>query len=155
MNRKLPCFITSDRGSNIKAAIASTDKLWGIPCLSHVLHRAVLESLDLVETSSPVHKVMSMAAAFNKSIPRSSHFVKWQREDKNIAPLQVEQISRTRWHGYHDSMIRHIQIQDRISEWIEHVRLLPNNDHLNVEPLTEFLCTPEELCELKSLCYVL
>lgn len=46
MTNDMPCFVTSDRGSNIRAAIASTQSLRGIPCMSHVLHRAVLESID-------------------------------------------------------------------------------------------------------------
>ena len=87
MTDELPAFITSDRGSNIKAAIASTRSLRGIPCLSHVLHRAVLEAIDLIEECSPVHKVMGMSAAFNRVVPCTSHFVKWQDEVKKLVPL--------------------------------------------------------------------
>lgn len=123
--------------------------------MSHVLHRAALEAIDLTDDDSPVRKVVSMAASFNKSIPRASAFTKWQVEDQKITPLLPVTVCRTRWHGYLDSVIRHIMIQDRILDWIDYVRLQPNNDHLNVEPLLDFKCQPEELLKLKSICYVL
>lgn len=110
MSDNLPCFITTDRGSNIRSAIASTPALRGIPCLSHVLHRAVLEAIDLTDGDSPVRKVIAMSAAFNKSIPRATAFTKWQSEEQKLTPLLPVTVSRTRWHGYLDSIIRHLMI---------------------------------------------
>lgn len=40
-------YFTSDRGSNVKAALQRAQWATHVPCLSHVLHRAVLEAIDV------------------------------------------------------------------------------------------------------------
>jgi hypothetical protein len=112
--------------------------------MSHVFHRAVLECIDLCDTHDAIAKVIEMASAFNRSIPRASHFSKWQ-ESQGLRPLLPITVCRTRWHGYLNSMVRHLQIQSRIEEWITHVSTLPRNDSIEVDALFDLLCTDGEL----------
>jgi hypothetical protein len=122
--------------------------------MSHVFHRAVLESIDLCEAHDAIAKVIEMASAFNRSIPRASHFSKWQ-ESKGIRPLLPITVCRTRWHGYLNSMVRHLIIQSRIEEWIMHVGTLPKNDSIDVEALQGLICSEREITQLKGIAYIL
>jgi hypothetical protein len=42
----------------------------GVPCYSHVMHRAVLATIGLVECTGGIDKVVKLATAFKQSIPR-------------------------------------------------------------------------------------
>jgi hypothetical protein len=122
MSPQYPLFITSDRGSNIQAAIRqSQNNLTGIPCFSHVMHRAVLGAIDTISGVNAVNKVVKMSTFFKQSVPRYTAFHAWQKT-KFQSVLMCITVSRTRWHGYLDSMLRHITLQPRIKMWLKEVQ---------------------------------
>ena len=72
-----------------------------------------------------------MAAAFNHSIARSTAFVRWQ-EIAGYKPAQLFiTVSKTRWHGYLDSMKRYKVLVDRLRKWLREEL----DDNLNLEPI--------------------
>ena len=46
MSEDCKVFLTADRGTNVVAAVRESGQMWHIPCLQHVLHRAILTALD-------------------------------------------------------------------------------------------------------------
>ena len=69
---EFPTYITSDRGSNIQAAVKlSQGALIGVPCFSHVMHRACMASMINISTGTAINKVIRLAASFHRSVPRT------------------------------------------------------------------------------------
>ena len=106
MTKDMPIFLTSDRGSNIVSAVnLSEGKIIHIPCLSHCLHRAVLDGMKRCRALDGLKKCVKLATHFKQSVPATSSFQSWQRDNYPSA-LNYISASQTRWHGYYDNMHR-------------------------------------------------
>ena len=68
-----------------------------------------------------------------------------------MKPLACITISRTRWHGYVEAMIRHLEVQPRIVEWIK----ASKDAYLNLDPLKDYILDAYEKKEVQALVYVL
>ncbi len=53
-------------------------------------------------------------------------------------------VSKTRWHGYVESMVRYLELQDRLKAWL----YMETDDRLNIEPLKELLLDSYETMEI-------
>lgn len=71
-SREWPCYITTDKGSNIKKAtgIDMVD-VTGVHCFSHLLHCALLEAFTEPGYKEPVNKIARFGEGVHRSIPRT------------------------------------------------------------------------------------
>ena len=116
-------YFTSDRGSNVKAALEKAQWATHVPCLSHILHRAVLDAIDATNSDPTTsgaasegmfrnmygvwRKVTTLGTAMHMSPNRTAQFELSQLR-AGETPLQPVSPCRTRWHGYKEAAARHL-----------------------------------------------
>ena len=73
-------LITSDRGSNVSSALTSpplVDLMVMLPCMSHVIQRALIGTIQKLDYIPLFARVTSIASAFNMSHNRAIRFDRW------------------------------------------------------------------------------
>ena len=109
-----------------------------------------MAGMMMISNGVGINKIVKFAASMHRSVPRTQSFHRWQKAS-GFKPLQPITISKTRWHGYLDSIVRHLEIHSRIESWI-----LDNNDpSLNTDALHELLLDRYEMGQVASIAYVL
>ena len=78
---KLACWLTADRGSNIKKAILNSCQFIYVPCLQHVLHRVVVSGITNVGMNVAWKQLTRLAGHFNRSAITNSMYDTWCREN--------------------------------------------------------------------------
>ena len=60
-------------------------------------------------------------------------------------------MSQTRWHGYLDAMLRHLELEQRINDWLEDT----SDENLNKDKIEDTRLDSYERGQVSAIIYVL
>lgn len=118
-------FLTADRGSNVVAAVRDSTMFKHIPCLQHVLHRAILSTLEVRGMSGLFKRLAQVGGHFAKS-PTSCSLYKEFLVSKKQKVLLPKTPCKTRWHSFYLAGIRYLDIHEWLEQWTSSSR---TDDH--------------------------
>ena len=103
-------------------------------------------------STNGVHNITNLSSFMHRSITLGALFHAFQEARKPGSALSFVTPSPTRWGGYHDSIIRYLEIRSIFEEWVEMEDKICEDDRRS---LCERLVPEEEVESLRALCYVL
>ena len=105
-----------------------------------------------VQGGEAVKQLVEFVTFMHRSEKTSSYWRMYQEEVRQAAPKVFVTPAATRWGGYHDAMVRWLELEPLAREWVE------KDDRMDQESrqkIAALLPDPEHTDTLKALAYAL
>ena len=105
-----------------------------------------------VQGGEAVKQLVEFVTFMHRSEKASSYWRTYQEEVRQAAPKVFVTPAATRWGGYHDAMVRWLELEPLAREWVE------KDDRMDQESrqkIAALLPDPEHTDTLKALAYAL